>query len=127
LSLLEIIIPVSAEERDADEQEIVTVLQALGEPTRWRAVQLLSDSPRRAGQLSEALGVSAPTMSKHLRILLGAGVVTDERPPEDARARVFRLSEERMVALRARLDQLQAQWDEQLASFSSHVRKKAKR
>jgi DNA-binding transcriptional ArsR family regulator len=106
---------------------IVVVLQALAEPTRWRAVELLSVSPRRAGELSDALDVSAPTMSKHLRVLLKAGVVTDERPPDDARARVFRLHPESVVALRARLDQLQAHWDEQLASFKSHVTERAAR
>ena len=60
-------------------------------------------------------------MSRHLRVLLQAGVVTDERLAEDARARVFRLRPESLVALRAWLDQLQAQWEEQLASFKRHV------
>ena len=105
---------------DAD---VVTVLQALAEPTRWRAVELLSVAPSRAGALSRALGVAPPAMSKHLRVLLEAGVVSDERTPDDARARVFRLRPESVVALRARLDQLQAHWDEQLAAFQAHVTK----
>jgi DNA-binding transcriptional ArsR family regulator len=60
-------------------------------------------------------------MSKHLRVLLRAGVVADERTPEDARVRLFRLREEPVVALQAWLDQIQAQWDEQLRSFKRHV------
>jgi DNA-binding MarR family transcriptional regulator len=63
-------------------------------------------------------------MSKHLRVLLRAQVVADERAPDDARVRVFRLRPESVVALRAWLDQLQAQWDEQLGSFKRHVEKK---
>jgi DNA-binding transcriptional ArsR family regulator len=101
--------------------DLTLVLQALAEPTRLGVVRALSSGPRRAGELAETVGVSAPTMSKHLRVLLRAGVVADERPSEDARARVFRIRPESVVALRAWLDQLQALWDEQLRSFKRHV------
>jgi DNA-binding transcriptional ArsR family regulator len=99
----------------------VSVLQALGDPTRWRIVELLSASPRRAGELARALDTAPPAMSKHLRVLLEAGVVSDERLPDDARVRVFTLREDSVVALQARLDQLQAHWSEQLTSFKAHV------
>ena len=101
--------------------DLAPVLQALADPTRLEVVQLLSAGPRRAGELAAASGLSAPAMSKHLRVLLAAGVVADERPPEDARVRVFRLRPESVVALRAWLDQLQAQWDDHLRSFKRHV------
>jgi len=100
------------------------LMQAIGEPTRLQVVQTLSRGPRRAGELAADAGVSAPAMSKHLRVLLDAGVVVDERLPEDARARVFRLRPESIVGLRAWLDQLQALWDEQLSSFKRHVERK---
>jgi DNA-binding transcriptional ArsR family regulator len=98
-----------------------TVLQALAEPTRLAVVELLSGGPQRAGELARAARVSSPAMSKHLRVLLEAGIVADERGVNDARLRVFRLRPEPIVALRAWLDQLQAQWDEQLRSFKRHV------
>jgi DNA-binding transcriptional ArsR family regulator len=100
---------------------LAPLLQALAEPNRLGVVQLLSSGPRRAGELAEALSLSAPAMSKHLRVLLRAGVVADERPYEDARVRVFRLRPESVVALRAWVDQLQALWNEQLRSFKRHV------
>jgi DNA-binding transcriptional ArsR family regulator len=103
------------------EQKLTPLLQALADPTRLGVVQLLSSGPRRAGELADAFSLSAPTMSKHLRVLLRAGVVGDERPDEDARVRVFRLRPESVTALRAWLDQLQALWDEQLRSFKRHV------
>lgn len=105
----------------ADEPDVDTLFQALADPTRRRVVQLLGGRPYRAGELAAAAGTTAPVMSRHLRILLSAGVVADERPPDDARLRVFRLRPESMVALQAWLDQLQAHWDEQLASFKRHV------
>jgi DNA-binding transcriptional ArsR family regulator len=103
------------------EQELMSLLQALADPTRLGVVQLLSTGPRRAGELAQVSGVSAAAMSKHLRVLLSAGIVADERFVEDARVRVFRLRPEPVVALRAWLDQLQAHWDDQLRSFKRHV------
>jgi DNA-binding transcriptional ArsR family regulator len=100
---------------------LTPLLQALADPSRLGVVQLLSTGPRRAGELAEASGLSAPAMSKHLRVLLEAGIVADERVPEDARVRVFRLRPESVIALRAWLDQLQAHWDDQLRSFKQHV------
>jgi hypothetical protein len=60
-------------------------------------------------------------MSRHLRILLEAEVVRDERVPEDARVRVFRLRPESLAGVQAWLDQVQAHWNEQLAAFKRHV------
>jgi len=94
---------------------------ALADRTRRQVVQLLGEGPRRAGELATAAGVSAPAMSRHLRVLLQAGLVADERTAADARARVFRLRPQPVAALAAWLDQLQAHWDEQLQSFKRHV------
>ena len=100
------------------------VFVALADPTRRRVVQLLGGGARRAGELADAVGTSAPAMSRHLRVLLRAGLVADERRPEDARLRVFRLRPESMVAVRAWLDQIQAEWDEHLQHFKTHVERR---
>jgi len=97
------------------------VFEALADPARRRVVAVLSGGPRRAGQLAAAAGMSAPAMSRHLRMLLAAGVVEDERIEADARARVFRLRPQSLVAAQAWLDQIQAEWNSQLASFKRHV------
>ncbi len=105
--------------RDSDAE----LFGALADPTRRQVLQLLGTRPLRAGELAAATGTSGPAMSRHLRVLLRAGLVADERPEDDARGRVFRLRPQSLVAVRAWLDQLQAQWDEQLASFKHHVEK----
>lgn len=97
------------------------IFVALADPVRRSVVEALGSGPRRAGELAAASGTSAPTMSRHLRALLEAGIVADERPRDDARTRVFRLRPESMVAVQAWLDQIQAHWDEQLQSFKRHV------
>jgi DNA-binding transcriptional ArsR family regulator len=107
--------------------QVAHVLQALSDPTRLRAVEVLSRGPRRAGDLAGELGVSAPVMSKHLRVLLEAGLVEDERPAGDARVRVFTVRREPVVAMRAWLDQLQAHWDEQLSACKEHVERRVRR
>jgi DNA-binding transcriptional ArsR family regulator len=104
------------------------VLDALADPTRRAVVELLADAgPQRAGALASGAGTSAPTMSRHLRVLLDAGIVTDERVASDARARVFSLRPEAIAALEAWLDQLKAHWDDQLDSFRRHVDRRSPR
>ena len=97
----------------------------LADPTRRRVVELLAGRARRAGELADAVGTSAPVMSRHLRILLEAGFVADERLPDDARVRVFRLRREPVLAVQAWLDQLQAHWNEQLGAFKRYVEETA--
>jgi DNA-binding transcriptional ArsR family regulator len=106
--------------------DVEGVFVALADPTRRRVVELLGSRAHRAGELAEAAGTSAPAMSRHLRILLEAGFVADERVPGDARLRVFRLQREPVLALQAWLDQLQAHWNEQLGAFKRHVEGKEK-
>jgi DNA-binding transcriptional ArsR family regulator len=81
-----------------------SVIDALGDPVRRQVVTLLSGGPKRAGELAVTIGVSAPALSRHLRVLLGAQVISDERLDEDARARVFRLRPQAIVAVRSWLD-----------------------
>ena len=107
--------------------DLPTLLVALADPTRQQVVQLLSTGPRRAGELASAAGTSPATMSRHLRVLLEAGIVRDERPPQDARARVFWLRPESMLPVQAWLDELQAHADDQLGSFKRHVERRVRR
>jgi DNA-binding transcriptional ArsR family regulator len=65
--------------------------------------------------------MSAPAMSRHLRILRASGIVQASTDEEDARLRIYRLRREQFVALQAWLDQVGAFWDEQLGSFRNHV------
>jgi DNA-binding transcriptional ArsR family regulator len=101
--------------------DLDVLLGVLADPTRREVMQLLSGGPRRAGEIADSAGVSRPVMSRHLRVMLQAGVVTDERDPADARLRIFRLRPDSVAGLQAWLDQLQAHWDEQLRSFRKHV------
>ena len=87
---------VESEELDG---QVAALFQVLAEPARVSVVRMLSAGPRRAGKLAEAAHMSAPAMSKHLRVLLESGLVSDERRAEDARLRIFRLRPEPIAAL----------------------------
>jgi DNA-binding transcriptional ArsR family regulator len=49
--------------------------EALGEPVRRRILELLRDGPSPVGKLAERLPVGRPAVSKHLRVLSGAGLI----------------------------------------------------
>jgi DNA-binding transcriptional ArsR family regulator len=101
--------------------DVSSLFEALADPTRLHVVQLLVGGPRRAGELARSIGTSPPSMSRHLRVLLRAGLIADERPADDARLRVFRLRPEPMAELQSWLDELQAEWDERLLAFKRHA------
>jgi DNA-binding transcriptional ArsR family regulator len=102
-------------------RKLDATLAALADPTRRRVVELLREHPRRAGELAEAFGVSAPAMSRHLRVLRTRGLVEEERVDDDARVRVYRLRREPFDALSLWLRELESFWSEQLESFGAHV------
>jgi DNA-binding transcriptional ArsR family regulator len=85
-----------------------TVIEALGDPVRRQVVTLLGGGPRRAGEIAAEIGMSAPAISRHLRVLLEAHVIEDERLDADARARLFRLRPQSITAARAWLDEILA-------------------
>jgi DNA-binding transcriptional ArsR family regulator len=102
-------------------EDIDATLAALADPTRRRVVDALRDRPRRAGELAALVGVSAPALSRHLRVLRGSGVVTADFVADDARGREYALRIEPFVALEAWLDQVHAFWGDQLDGFADHV------
>jgi DNA-binding transcriptional ArsR family regulator len=53
--------------------------EALGDPQRRAILSLLSERPRAVGELADALPVTRPAVSHHLRLLKAAGLVEEER------------------------------------------------
>jgi DNA-binding transcriptional ArsR family regulator len=101
--------------------DIDGILMALADPTRRAIIELLRESPQRAGAVAAAFPVAAPTISRHLRVLRTHGLVEEQRDEKDSRARVYRLNEEPFRHLGAWVDQVQAMWRDQLGAFAEHV------
>lgn len=85
---------------------------ALGNPTRRAIVRILGAGPRSVGEIAAELPVSRPAVSKHLRLLSAAKLVTHQ---VDGVRNVFRLERAGFEAARRWLD---AFWDEALSRFA---------
>jgi DNA-binding transcriptional ArsR family regulator len=96
-------------------------LAALADPCRRRAVELLGERPRSAGELAGDLGIAAPAMSRHLRALKTGGLVEDSHPAFDARVRIYSLKDGATAELKQWLAETEALWTHQLAAFKAHV------
>jgi DNA-binding transcriptional ArsR family regulator len=70
---------------------MTTVYEALAEPTRRRILDMLRTRPRFVGELVDALNISQPGVSKHLRVLRDVGLVRVHR---DAQRRWYVLDPE---------------------------------
>jgi DNA-binding transcriptional ArsR family regulator len=64
------------------------IFSAIGDANRRRILELLAESERTVGELTEALGIAQPSVSQHLVVLRGVGLV--EATPR-GRASVNRL------------------------------------
>jgi DNA-binding transcriptional ArsR family regulator len=106
--------------------DLDSTLTALADPTRRGIVELLSRRPHRAGELADVFEMSAPAISRHLRVLRTRGLVEEQRAEGDARWRVFRLRREPFSELSTWLGNVQTFWNEQLDSFHEHVANKRK-
>lgn len=104
-----------------DDARLELALAALADPTRRAVLQLLARGPQRAGELAEALAMSPPALSRHLRVLRRSGLVTDDEPEHDARVRLYRLQPEGLAPVTGWLDELASYWTDQLAAFKAHA------
>jgi DNA-binding transcriptional ArsR family regulator len=88
---------------------------ALGDPTRRAIFQRVAERPCAVVELADALPVSRPAVSQHLKILKQTGLVIDE--PAGNR-RIYRANPDGMAELRADLDRF---WTSTLAAFKAAV------
>ena len=84
---------------------------ALGDRTRRSIVLLLAEGPSPVGKLADALPVSRPAVSQHLKVLKDAGLVDEEA---EGTRRIYHLNEAGLSALR---DQLDTFWSRALGGF----------
>jgi DNA-binding transcriptional ArsR family regulator len=76
---------------------------ALGDPNRRAIVELLRERERSVRELADALPISRPAVSRHLRLLRDAGLVVAE--PRGTR-QLYRLHDEGVAAVRAYLERV---------------------
>lgn len=94
---------------------------ALSDPHRRVAVELLRERPRTVNELVEALGISQPGTSKHLRVLRDAGLV---RVRPQAQRRVYEIDPGPLAELDAWLAPYRELWEQRLDALGEHLQRR---
>jgi DNA-binding transcriptional ArsR family regulator len=96
------------------------VFGAIGHPARRRMLDLLADGDRPVNALAANFEMSRPAVSQHLRVLLDAGLVTEQR---HGRERRYRLAPERLGSVRDWLSRYERFWDDHFDLLERHLEK----
>jgi DNA-binding transcriptional ArsR family regulator len=95
------------------------VFAALGDDTRLALVTRLSSGrPHSITQLTAGSRLTRQAITKHLRVLEGAGIVHGVRAGRES---LFAFDPKPIDELRGYLDRVSAEWDEALARLKSFV------
>ena len=92
----------------------VVTFSALGEPSRLQIVELMRDGPLSVGEIADALSIRQPQVSKHLRVLSEAGIVTVEPA---GRKRIYHLQSEPFEQIAQWVDSFERLWEVRLDSL----------
>src|ERR1700688_4533615 len=92
--------------------------QALADPTRRAVLDLLRRGSQPAGEIAQAFPVSRPAISKHLRLLRGAHLVSEVRR---SRHRLYSLNPASLKTVDAWLNQYRVFWETSLTSLKAVV------
>ena len=92
--------------------------EAVAEPNRRRILDLLRAGERPAGDLVAALSISQPGVSKHLRLLREAGLVSVRA---EGQRRLYRLEPAGLADLDAWLTPYRRFWADRLARLDRHL------
>jgi DNA-binding transcriptional ArsR family regulator len=85
---------------------------ALGDPNRRQILRLLGQGDRSVGELAGAMPISRPAVSRHLRLLRQAGLVTEQ---SEGTRRIYQLHENGLQAVRDYLEQV---WGDAAGRFT---------
>ncbi|HEX9624513.1 MAG TPA: metalloregulator ArsR/SmtB family transcription factor [Streptosporangiaceae bacterium] len=96
------------------------IWSALADPHRRAMLDVLREGGCAVGELAQALGLSQPMTSKHLRVLREAGLV---RVRADAQQRIYAVNAERMAELDAWLAPYRKLWNDRLDTLGRHLDK----
>jgi DNA-binding transcriptional ArsR family regulator len=95
------------------------VFAALGDETRLALVRTLArGTPRSISQLAQGSRLTRQAISKHLRVLEGAGIVASARVGRESR---FQLQPEPLQEMRSYLERVSSQWEEALGRLRSFI------
>jgi DNA-binding transcriptional ArsR family regulator len=95
-----------------------SVFEIIAEPSRRAILGLLVSSQQSVGEIERELGMTQPTVSKHLRVLREAGFVEST---VDAQRRLYRLKPEPLQELEAWLAPFRRFWSTHVDALERHL------
>jgi len=95
-----------------------SVFEIIAEPNRRAILSLLVSSQQSVGEIESQLGMTQPTVSKHLRVLLDAGFVEST---VDAQRRLYRLKPEPFQEVDMWLAQFRKFWSAHMDALERHL------
>lgn len=100
------------------------VFEVLAEPRRREILDLLRRREQSVGDLVDALDVAQPNVSKHLRVLRDAGLVTSRI---DGQRRLYRVNAEPLRELDEWVSRYRGLWTHALDQLEAHLDESAHR
>lgn len=98
-----------------------TTLEILADPTRRAIVDKLRRGPATVQAIADTLPISRPAVSKHLKLMLLAGVV---RMETDGTRHFYEIDLKKIDEVRRYLDRF---WDDALSRFKQRAETEGKR
>jgi DNA-binding transcriptional ArsR family regulator len=96
----------------------VATFEVIAESHRRRILDLLLDDERPVGELVDAMDLSQPLVSKHLRVLREAGLVEVRI---EAQRRIYRIQPEPLRELDEWLQPYRRRWASRLDALDAHL------
>jgi DNA-binding transcriptional ArsR family regulator len=93
------------------QEAIDRLFHALGDPTRRRMVEMLSERPHSVSSLTEPFAVTVTAIAQHLRILEDAGLVRTEKL---GRVRSCQIEQNGLARLQTWLGERRSLWERRL-------------
>jgi len=106
-----------------NESAATPVFDAIADPTRRAILDTLRNGETGAGELADRFPISAPAVSRHLRILRKAGLVTRR---VDAQRRYYSLNPQALADVDRWLAPYRLFWGARLVDLKNYVENRAK-
>jgi len=102
------------------DDELSRTFAALADPTRRAILGRLAEGEATVNQLTEPFGLTQQAISKHVKVLEGAGLVSRTRA---AQARPCRLELDRLVSATEWITQQRRIWSDRYDRLDAHIEK----
>jgi DNA-binding transcriptional ArsR family regulator len=99
--------------------QLSAAFAALSDASRREMIRMLLQKPRRAGELAECVDMSPQALSRHLRVLRRAGLVSEQGIERDARVRIYSVQPNAFEPVQQWMAQVEDLWRRQLHAFKA--------